>query len=273
MTADLNPTTPSTSTSDPAARRHPLGTVYLFHFDQRYEHAGHYTGWAEDLDHRVAEHQAGRGARLIEVITQAGISFRLARTWPGVTRARERQLKRQGGASRHCPICQDDRKARGLPRRPSQQPNQVQVPGKHVQRWAAAVPTRGTRPELVQAFLALNPGFARPARATQAKQWGGTRSREEVELLGPRVTSATWDENVQPSQHRVATVTRRAVQARLQARQQRSAHRAEQTRTHELAARTHQRLLERQARQRQATNGRSSRPRPIREDKERDRER
>jgi predicted GIY-YIG superfamily endonuclease len=64
--------------------------VYLFHFDQRYEHAGHYTGWAEDLDHRVAEHLAGRGARLIEVITRAGIGFRLARTWPGVTRARER---------------------------------------------------------------------------------------------------------------------------------------------------------------------------------------
>ncbi|HEV8166023.1 MAG TPA: hypothetical protein VGR74_16545, partial [Actinomycetota bacterium] len=32
--------------------------------------------WAEDLDHRVAEHLAGRGARLIEVITQAGIGFR-----------------------------------------------------------------------------------------------------------------------------------------------------------------------------------------------------
>ena len=87
MSADPNPTSPvvSTSTSGSAARRHPRGTVYLFHFDQRYEHAGHYTGWAEDLDHRVAEHLAGRGARLIEVITQAGISFRLARTWPGVT--------------------------------------------------------------------------------------------------------------------------------------------------------------------------------------------
>jgi hypothetical protein len=51
-------------------------------------------------------------------------------------------------------------------------------------------------------------------------------------------------------------VTRRAVQARLQARQQRSAHRAEQTRTHDLAARTHQRLLARQGRQRQPAGGR-----------------
>ena len=273
MTADPTPTAPSRSSS---SGRHPLGTVYLFHFDQRYEHAGHYTGWAEDLDHRVAEHQAGRGARLIEVITQAGISFRLARTWPGVTRARERQLKRQGGASRHCPICQEDRKARGLTRRSSHEsgkPNPVPAWGQPGQQWAAAVPTRGTRPDRVRAFLELNPGFARPARASVAKQWGGARSREEVELFGPRVTTASYDENVQPSQHRVATVTRRAVQARLQARQQRSAHQAEQTRTYELAARTHQRLLERQACQRQATGGRPSRARPSRDDKERDRER
>ena len=82
MSADPTPTSPSASTSGSEVRRHPLGTVYLFHFDQRYEHAGHYTGWAEDLDHRVAEHLAGRGARLIEVITQAGIGFRLARTGP-----------------------------------------------------------------------------------------------------------------------------------------------------------------------------------------------
>lgn len=267
MTADP---TPTASVSSLSSGRHPLGTVYLFHFDQRYEHAGHYTGWAEDLDHRVAEHQAGRGARLIEVITQAGIDFRLARTWPGVTRARERQLKRQGGASRYCPICQDDRKARGIPRRPARDqqaspPRPREQIAQRLGRWAAAVPTRGTRPDRVQAFLELNPGFARPARASQAKQWGGARSREEVELLGPRVTSAAWDENHQPSQYRVATVTRRAVQARLQARQQRTAARAEQTRTRELAARTHQRLL---ARQRQAAG---SRPQRAREERDRER--
>jgi hypothetical protein len=96
---------------------------------------------------------------------------------------------------------------------------------------------------------------------------GRSRSREEVELLGPRVTSAAWDENAQPSQHRVATVTRRAIQARLQARQHRSAHRAEQTRTHELAARTHQRLLARQARQ--AAGGRRSQRTREEHDRER----
>ena len=176
MTADPTPPAPSHSSS---SGRHPLGTVYLFHFDQRYEHAGHYTGWAEDLDHRVAEHLAGRGARLIEVITQAGIGFRLARTWPGVTRARERQLKRQGGASRHCPICQEDRKARGLPRRPTrdQSGRGDRRAGSDQQPptpWAAAVPTRGTRPDRVQAFLELNPGFARAGAglAGQTVGWG-----------------------------------------------------------------------------------------------------
>ena len=34
----------------------------------------------------------------------AGIRWQLARTWEG-SRARERQLKLQGGASRHCPMC------------------------------------------------------------------------------------------------------------------------------------------------------------------------
>jgi predicted GIY-YIG superfamily endonuclease len=270
VTADLSPSPASSS-----SRRHPFGTVYLFHFDQRYEHAGHYTGWAEDLDHRVAEHLAGRGARLIEVITQAGIGFRLARTWPGVTRARERQLKRQGGASRYCPVCQEDRKARGLPRRPPRDQRATPAnssrngdrPGR---RWAAAVPTHDTRPERVAAFLELNPKFALPAGASQAKQWGRARGREQIELLTPRVTTAVFEENQQPSQHRVATITRRAVQARLQARQHRAADRAEQARTRELAARTHQRLTSRQQPPARGA-ARGSRPHRMREERDRER--
>ena len=86
----------------------PLGVVYLVHFTEPYRHARHYTGWTADLDSRLAEHQAGRGARLLQVITQAGIDWTLARTWQG-TRARERQLKRQGGSSRRCPICHAER--------------------------------------------------------------------------------------------------------------------------------------------------------------------
>jgi hypothetical protein len=89
-------------------------TVYLLHFTDpatgaaaRYKHAGHYTGFvrsSESLKSRLDAHREGRGARLTAVIVAAGLGFELARTWPG-GRARERQLKRQGGASRHCPLC------------------------------------------------------------------------------------------------------------------------------------------------------------------------
>lgn len=86
-------------------RANVAGTVYLIHFDRRYRHAGHYTGWTEgELEARLSEHRAGTGARLMEVIKAAGIGWTVARTWEG-TRHLERALKRRGGAARHCPIC------------------------------------------------------------------------------------------------------------------------------------------------------------------------
>jgi predicted GIY-YIG superfamily endonuclease len=91
--------------ADPWPAGHPVGTVYLLHFDRPYRHARHYTGWAADLDTRLAEHAAGRGARLLQVVKDAGIGWTLARTWTGATRATERRLKRTGGASRYCPRC------------------------------------------------------------------------------------------------------------------------------------------------------------------------
>jgi predicted GIY-YIG superfamily endonuclease len=81
------------------------GTVYLLHLDRPYGHARHYCGWTTDLDARLAAHTAGTGARLLAVAADAGIGWRLARTWPGVDRRRERQLKNQGGAARRCPLC------------------------------------------------------------------------------------------------------------------------------------------------------------------------
>jgi predicted GIY-YIG superfamily endonuclease len=91
------------------------GTVYLLHFERPYKHARHYIGWTVNLKARLARHRAGNGARLIEVITAAGIGFKLARTWPG-GRDRERQIKTQGGASRCCPLCGIIPRTGGLPR-------------------------------------------------------------------------------------------------------------------------------------------------------------
>ena len=80
-----------------------LGIVYLLHFDQPYAHARHYTGWTDDLLDRLDRHARGHGARLMTVISQAGIGFILVRTCEG-TRATERAIKNSGGAVRYCPL-------------------------------------------------------------------------------------------------------------------------------------------------------------------------
>lgn len=82
----------------------PQGTIYLLHFDRPFGHAQHYTGWASNLDGRLKHHANGSGATLLRHVRNAGIGWTLARTWSG-DRNRERALKKQGGASRHCPIC------------------------------------------------------------------------------------------------------------------------------------------------------------------------
>lgn len=91
------------------------GTIYLVHLDPPYRHARHYLGWAEGgqegLEHRLAEHEAGRGARLLAVAKAAGSSWRLVRTWPGETRARERQIKNTRHVPHYCPDCQPERTA------------------------------------------------------------------------------------------------------------------------------------------------------------------
>jgi predicted GIY-YIG superfamily endonuclease len=80
------------------------GTVYLIHLDIPYKHARHYLGWTTDLDARLRAHRDGHGARLMQVITAAGITWRLARTWPG-GRDRERAIKDRHEAPRLCPAC------------------------------------------------------------------------------------------------------------------------------------------------------------------------
>ena len=95
------------SSAKPTAGHVPdrfLGTVYLLHFDRPYRHARHYVGWAKNVTARLAQHEVGQGARLLQVVRDAGITWTLARTWQG-TRNRERQIKSMGGASRRCPLC------------------------------------------------------------------------------------------------------------------------------------------------------------------------
>jgi predicted GIY-YIG superfamily endonuclease len=80
------------------------GTIYLLCFSEPYKHARHYLGFSTDLQSRLADHTNGTGARLLEVIKQAGLSFQLARTWQG-TRKTERSLKNRKATPRLCPVC------------------------------------------------------------------------------------------------------------------------------------------------------------------------
>ena len=89
-----------------AAGGDDAGLVYLLHLDPPYRHARHYLGWTRDLAARLEAHRAGQGARLMEVVKQAGGSFSLARTWPG-GRDRERAIKDRHEAPKLCPECSD----------------------------------------------------------------------------------------------------------------------------------------------------------------------
>jgi len=85
--------------------RDQVGTIYLLHFDRAVaDHARHYLGWTSDLDARLDAHREGRGARLMEVCRERGITWHVSRTWEG-TRDRERALKDRAESPRLCPDC------------------------------------------------------------------------------------------------------------------------------------------------------------------------
>lgn len=94
-----------------------LGIVYLLHLSEPYmpypdapagSCAQHYTGFAAGgpamVARRLRQHGTSRGSPLLLAARKAGITWEVARLWPG-TRERERQLKRQGSAARYCPLC------------------------------------------------------------------------------------------------------------------------------------------------------------------------
>ncbi len=76
-----------------------MGTVYLIHFDRPLGdlansrgQAQHYLEFTDDLEARLEAHTSGNGARIMEVISNVGISWQLVRTWTG-DRNVERKLK------------------------------------------------------------------------------------------------------------------------------------------------------------------------------------
>lgn len=89
--------------------------VYLIHFNRPLKHARHYVGYAKDrrtFDQRITDHLCGVGARLLAVLLEAGIEWRVVRTWPDGDRAFERRLKSWSGSAQFCPVCAGEKALR-----------------------------------------------------------------------------------------------------------------------------------------------------------------
>ena len=87
------------------------GLVYEIHFDEPIGdpdnpkgQAQHYIGHTEDLYRRLREHRGGRTAAIMRAVNEAGIGWRVVRTWPG-TRDTERAIKDLRSGRRLCPEC------------------------------------------------------------------------------------------------------------------------------------------------------------------------
>ncbi len=81
---------------------------YLLHFYRPIYRAQHYLGWSVNIARRVAQHQRGKGARLVAQALTAGIGVDLVRVWPEVDKVKERALKRLGPKGQ-CPKCRSQR--------------------------------------------------------------------------------------------------------------------------------------------------------------------
>jgi predicted GIY-YIG superfamily endonuclease len=88
-----------------------MGCVYLIHFDRAYKHARHYLGFSssDSPDARIEQHRNGNGARLIDVVSMAGIEWDVSRVWPDKDQAFERRLKSGRHVPRYCPICRKEK--------------------------------------------------------------------------------------------------------------------------------------------------------------------
>jgi predicted GIY-YIG superfamily endonuclease len=82
-----------------------MGTVYLIHLESKLHHAQHYIGFALFPELRFWHHQQGTGARFLAACNEAGISYRIVRTWENADKHFERKLKNYKKAARFCPVC------------------------------------------------------------------------------------------------------------------------------------------------------------------------
>lgn len=87
-----------------------MASLYLLHFTVKVaDHAGHYLGYAREVEPRLNTHRRGHGSPLIRALVERGGDFLLVRTWSNGSRTQERELKRCKQLRRLCPLCRNGR--------------------------------------------------------------------------------------------------------------------------------------------------------------------
>lgn len=79
--------------------------LYMFHFHEKYYHAGHYLGCTDSISRRIHEHLTGTGNALIKEIVDAGIGFSVYIIDEDGDFYAEKLLKSQKNNKRFCPVC------------------------------------------------------------------------------------------------------------------------------------------------------------------------
>lgn len=88
-----------------------MSDLFLLHFEPAYQHAGHYLGYAKgtgrvgEYAKRVAAGKVHAPHPLVERALLQGSEITVAAIFYGDNRDERRRLRRQGGLSRHCPVC------------------------------------------------------------------------------------------------------------------------------------------------------------------------
>lgn len=85
--------------------------LYLLHFDEPYQHARHYLGYAKRDVRAYARDVANyleAPHELVYAAQSAGIELEVVAVWEGWDRDDRDRLRAGGGLSRHCPTCRYD---------------------------------------------------------------------------------------------------------------------------------------------------------------------
>lgn len=84
--------------------------VYILHFESKYFHAKHYTGWTKGnslqaVKKRFEKHKTGNGSKLMRSVFAKGTDVKIATVFINGDRTLERKIKKRTNAKKYCNIC------------------------------------------------------------------------------------------------------------------------------------------------------------------------